>query len=122
MKSYKASEIHAIVSESPYTFIEFSKHIASMLDIEWDDRFKNRVTQCLSPSGTSKLTKQEQQAMDTWCHCYRNIGELCLMYRDRQLLKAKTSILIDWLSGKRQINWRESRVMQKFLKQLNHSS
>lgn len=122
MKMYNKEQIHAIVSGSSHTFVQFSKDVAKIMDIEWSDKFKNRITQCLAPAGTSKFSKEEHEAMSLWCYCHENIAEVAISKKNVERLKPKLQIIIDWLAGKRQINWRDARNLQSFLRSFNYSS
>lgn len=122
MKLYSTQDIHRIVSDSSHTFVSFSKDVALIMGVPWDDKFKARVTQCLAPKGTSRPNQAEHEAMSLWCYCHDNIAQVALNQITLSRLSMKVKILSEWLSGKRQINWREARSMQKFLKSIKVSS
>jgi hypothetical protein len=111
-------EIKDVVKASPYSMVDFSKHVAIYMDIEWSDKFKERIYQLLSPKGHGKPSKDEQSAMEFWCEVQRDPHWYAHRYYRSKELPKKYLLLRDWLTGRRSYNRLQAKKMLDYISRL----
>ena len=108
-------EIYEIIKASKVTLTDFSKHIASYLDLEWDTKYKNRIANILSPKGSTNPTQEELGAMTYWCEVHENpflYSELNFKLRDSQ---KSLNFIVDAMFGKRSYNVRDAKRVRSLM-------
>lgn len=113
-----SKEIKDKVKNSPYTLVDFSKHIAVYMHIEWSDKFRERIYQILSPKGHGKPSDEEQSAMEFWCEVQSNPHWYALRHYRTKNIARKVLTLNDWLTGRRSYNRLQAKKMLAYFKEL----
>lgn len=111
-------EIKDIIKKSPYSIADFSKHVAIYMEVEWSDKFKERIYQLLSPKGHGAPTLEEQSAMEFWCEVQQNPHWYALRHYHSKDLPKKYLLLRDWLTGRRSYNRLQAKKMLDYLSKL----
>lgn len=111
-------EIKDVVKKSPYSIVDFSKHVAIYMEVEWSEKFKERIYQLLSPKGHGKPTDEELSAMVFWCEVQRNPHWYALRYYHSRDLGKKYLLLRDWLTGRRSYNRLQVKKMLDYIAKL----
>ena len=111
-------EIKDIIKKSPYSIADFSKHVAIYMEVEWSDKFKERIYQLLSPKGHGTPTPEEQGAMEFWCEVQADPHWYALRYYRSQDLPKKYLLLKDWLTGRRSYNNLQAKKMLDYISRL----
>jgi len=111
-------EIKDTVKGSPYSMVDFSKHVAAYMGVEWSNKFKERVYQLLSPKGHGKPSEDEQSAMEFWCEVQRDPHWYAHRYYHSKELPKKYLLLRDWLTGRRSYNRLQAKNMLDYISRL----
>lgn len=111
-------EIRETVKQSPFTIVDFSRHVSAYMGVEWSDKFKERIYQLLSPKGHGKPTDDEMEAMLFWCDVQNNPHEHAITHYRSKDLPRKVLILSDWLMKRRSYNPLQAKKMLAYFRDL----
>ena len=111
-------EIKDTVKKSPYSIADFSKHVAVYMDVEWSDKFKERIYQLLSPKGHGKPSDDEQSAMEFWCEVQNDPHWYALRHYRTKDIERKVLTLNDWLTGRRSYNKLQAKKMLAYFREI----
>lgn len=111
-------EIKATVKKSPYSIVDFSRHVAVYMGVEWSEKFKERIYQLLSPKGHGKPTDAELEAMVFWCEVQVNPHWYAIRYYRTKKIARKVLTLNDWLMGRRSYNRLQAKKMLDYFRRL----
>lgn len=111
-------EIKDTVKGSPYSMVDFSKHVASYMGVEWSNKFKERIYQLLSPKGHGKPSEDELSAMVFWCEVQNYPHWYARRYYRSKELPKKYLLLRDWLTGRRSYNSLQAKNMLDYISRL----
>jgi len=111
-------EIKDTVKSSPYSMVDFSKHVAIYMGVEWSNKFKERIYQFLSPKGHGKPSEDELSAMVFWCNVQTDPHWYAHRYYRSKDLPKKYLLLRDWLTGRRSYNRLQVKKMLDYLSRL----
>lgn len=111
-------EIRETVKASEHTIVDFSRHVASYMGLEWSDKFKERIYQLLSPKGHGKPSDEELEAMIFWCEVQIDPHAHAIMHYKTKDLPRKVLTLSDWLMGRRSYNRLQAKKMLDYLRNL----
>ncbi len=111
-------EIKDTIKGSTYSMVDFSKHVAIYMGVEWSNKFKERIYQLLSPKGHGKPSEDELSAMVFWCEVQNDPHWYALRhYRTKDIAK-KILTLNDWLTGRRSYNRLQAKKMLAYFRDL----
>ena len=118
MSQISKQDVHEAVKKSDYTFTDFSKHVANYLEVEWDDKFKERIYQCVAPSGHGSPSEQEWEVIEYWYKVQSDPHTYARMRFKAKGYERKSKILSEYLLNKRSYNLRSAKEMVRYFRGL----
>lgn len=85
-----------IIASSRYSYKDFSKHIATMLDKEWSEKFYQRQYQILK--GDVRANDQEKEAYDYWVQILRDPFEVAAPSFRYKSFGKKLNLIMQWIN------------------------